>query len=253
MTGNPTKGMYRKKSFYEKYIKRCADILCALAAILVFSWLYIAIYILVRIRLGSPGIFKQPRPGMIDQKTGKERIFLMYKFRSMTEDKDQNGNLLPDKQRLTRFGKLLRNSSLDELPEAFNILKGDMSVIGPRPQLVRDMVFMTKEQRMRHTARPGLSGLAQANGRNAISWESKLNKDLEYIHHITFIQDVRIILKTIGKVFLKQKERGIQNVSEVELAEDYGDYLLSVGKVSNDVYAKKMKEAEDILRTRRTR
>ena len=164
----------RKRSFYEKYIKRLLDIICALLAIVVFCWLYAIIAILVRTKLGSPVLFKQPRPGLIDPKTGQERIFNMYKFRSMSDDRDANGNLLPDEVRLGKFGKALRATSLDELPEAFNILKGDMSVIGPRPQLVRDMVFMTSAQRMRHTAKPGLSGLAQVMGRNAITWEETI-------------------------------------------------------------------------------
>ena len=233
--------------FYEKHIKRILDILCALAAIIVFSWLYIIVAIVVRIKLGSPVIFKQPRPGLVDPQTGQERIFDMYKFRSMTNEKDKDGKLLPDEQRLTRFGKLLRGSSMDELPEAFNILKGDMSVIGPRPQLVRDMVFMTDEQRMRHTARPGLSGLAQASGRNALTWDVKLNKDLEYIYHVTFLEDLRIIAKTVGKVFLKQKDKELHNISEVDLAEDYGDYLLNSNQISREEYEKKQEEACDLL------
>ena len=247
MTDNNAIGIHRKRGFYEKYIKRILDIFCALAAIIVFSWLYIIVAVLVRIKLGSPVIFKQPRPGLIDPKTGQERIFDMYKFRSMTNEKDKNGDLLPDEQRLTRFGKLLRNSSMDELPEAFNILKGDMSVIGPRPQLVRDMVFMTDEQRMRHTARPGLSGLAQASGRNALTWENKLKKDLEYIKHISFLDDFRIILKTIGKVFLKQKEEGLQEISEVDIVDDFGDYLLKTKQVTEEQYRKNHKKAENIL------
>ncbi len=241
---------YRKMGFYEKYIKRILDILCALAAIIVFSWLYIIVAILVRVKLGSPVIFKQPRPGLIDPKTGQERIFDMYKFRSMTNEKDKEGNLLPDEQRLTRFGKLLRGSSMDELPEAFNILKGDMSVIGPRPQLVRDMVFMTEEQRMRHTAKPGLSGLAQANGRNALTWESKLNIDLEYIKHISFFEDLRIIIKTVGKVFLKQKEKEFQGMSEVDLSEDLGDYLVNKGEITKREYDFLQVKAKHILEER---
>lgn len=154
-----------KIGIYEKYVKRVIDIVCALAAIIVFSWLYLIVAILVKIKLGSPVLFKQPRPGK------NEKVFNMYKFRTMTDEKDENGNLLPDEIRLTQFGKWLRSTSLDELPEAFNILNGSMSVIGPRPQLVRDMVFMTPEQRKRHTVKPGLSGLAQVNGRNAIGWE----------------------------------------------------------------------------------
>ena len=241
---------YRKMGFYEKYIKRLLDILCALAAIIVFSWLFIIVAILVRIKLGSPVLFKQPRPGLVDSKTRQERIFDMYKFRSMTNTKDKDGNLLPDEQRLTRFGKILRGSSMDELPEAFNILKGDMSVIGPRPQLVRDMVFMTDEQRMRHTARPGLSGLAQASGRNALTWENKLGKDLEYINHISFFVDLKIVLKTVGKVFFNKKEQFL-DISEVDLAEDYGDYLLCNKKISQKEYDLLQKKAKKIVEERK--
>ena len=154
----------RKIGFYEKYIKRLFDIVCSLLAIIVFGWLYAIIAVLVKMKLGSPVLFTQPRPGK------DEKIFKMYKFRSMTDERDENGALLPDEARLTKYGKWLRSTSLDELPEAFNILNGTMSVIGPRPQLVKDLVFMTPEQRMRHTAKPGLSGLAQVNGRNDISW-----------------------------------------------------------------------------------
>ena len=143
----------RKQGFYEKYIKRLLDIICSLLTIVLFSWLYAILAILVRKKLGSPVLFKQPRPGLIDPKTGKERIFDMYKFRTMTDERDENGDLLPDEKRLGRFGKLLRSTSLDELPEVFSILKGDMSVLGPRPQLVRDIVFMSETQRMRHTAK----------------------------------------------------------------------------------------------------
>ena len=181
----------RKIGFYEKYIKRALDIVCALLALAVFCPLYAVIAILVRCRLGSPVIFKQPRPGLIDPETGRERIFSILKFRTMTDERDGNGELLPDEKRLTRFGKMLRATSLDELPEAFSILNGDMSVIGPRPQLVRDMVFMTDEQRLRHTAKPGLSGLAQVKGRNAISWEEKLAWDLKYIEKVSFLSDLK--------------------------------------------------------------
>ena len=163
-----------KQGIYEKYFKRLIDIFCSLAAIIVFCWLYAIVAILVRVKLGSQVLFKQPRPGK------DEKIFNMYKFRTMTDERDENGNLLPDEVRLTKFGKALRATSLDELPEAFNILKGDMSVIGPRPQLVRDMVFMTDEQRKRHCVRPGLSGLAQVNGRNDIDWEDKLDNRRRY-------------------------------------------------------------------------
>lgn len=237
----------RKCGFYELYIKRLMDIVCSLAAIIVFSWLYIIVVVLVRVKLGSPVLFKQPRPGQIDPKTGREKIFYMYKFRSMSDERDENGNLLPDDVRLGNFGKALRATSLDELPEAFNILKGDMSIIGPRPQLVRDMVFMTDEQRMRHTAKPGLSGLAQTRGRNALSWDAKLASDLEYIENISFLGDVKIIINTVKQVFFKEK--GIEGgmVDEVDITDDFGDYLLKAGRVSKEEYDQKMNEAKESL------
>lgn len=222
----------RKRGVYERYVKRLLDIICSLLAIVFFCWLYAIIAILVRKKLGSPVLFKQPRPGLVDFNTGKERVFDMYKFRTMTDERDENGELLPDEKRLGRFGKLLRSTSLDELPEAFSILKGDMSVIGPRPQLVRDMVFMSEEQRMRHTAKPGLSGLAQVKGRNAISWEEKLNWDLKYIEKVSFIGDVKILLETIVAVF---KKSGITD-GENATALDYGDALLRAGKISREKY-----------------
>lgn len=237
----------RKCGFYELYIKRLIDIFCSLAAIIVFGWLYIIVAVLVRVKLGSPVLFKQPRPGKIDPKTGRERIFYMYKFRTMTDERDDNGNLMPDEVRLGKFGRVLRATSLDELPEAFNILKGDMSIIGPRPQLVRDMVFMTYEQRMRHTAKPGLSGLAQVNGRNDISWEDKLNWDLKYIEKVSFLGDVKLIFQTVMKAFVKQE--GITDGS-MATAYDYGDWLLKNGKVSRKEYEEKQKEANDLLGVR---
>lgn len=234
---------------YQRYIKRLLDVLCAIAALTVFCWLYAIVAILVHVKLGSPVIYKQPRPGMIDPKTGKERIFTLYKFRSMTDVKDENGNLLPDDARLTRFGRILRSTSLDELPEAINILKGDMSVIGPRPQLVRDMVFMTDEQRKRHTVRPGLSGLAQIRGRNAISWEGKLATDLEYIEKVSFIEDVKIVFLTVFK-FLKRE--GITEDGEAT-ATDFGDYLLRIGQIDQDYYDHKQNEATGLLQGAYTR
>ncbi len=178
---------------YRKYFKRLVDILCSLAAIVVFSWLYIIVAVLVRIKLGSPVIFKQARPG----KGGK--IFNLYKFRTMTDERDENGQLLPDDIRLTAFGRMLRKTSLDELPEAFNILKGDMSVVGPRPLLVEYLDYYTEEEMHRHDVTPGLTGLAQINGRNAISWEEKFAYDLEYVKNISFFFDVKIILQTVLK------------------------------------------------------
>ena len=233
----------RKRGFYEKYIKRLLDIICSLLAIIVFSWLYIIIAIVVRIKMGSPVIFRQPRPGLINPKTGRERIFEMYKFRTMTDERDVNGELLPDEARLPAFGRMLRATSLDELPEAFNILKGDMSVIGPRPQLVRDMVFMTDEQRMRHTAKPGLSGLAQVMGRNAITWEDKINWDLKYIENVSFIGDCKIVWMTVKKVFGKGEKS-----EELDVTDDYGDALLKAGKVSQPQYEALQAHARDLIK-----
>lgn len=233
--------MERKQGIYERYVKRILDIVCALAALIVFCWLYAILAILVRIKLGSPVLFTQPRPGK------DEKIFKLYKFRSMTDARDENGNLLPDEIRLTSFGKALRATSLDELPEAINILRGDMSVIGPRPQLVRDMVFMTPEQRLRHTVRPGLSGLAQTRGRNAISWDGKLATDLEYIQNVTFLGDLKIIFDTIKQVFFGEKGLENSDVDEVEITDDFGDYLLKAGRVDKEEYERKQAEARGLL------
>ena len=190
-----------KNGFYNRYVKRIIDIICALLAIMVFWWLYLIVAVLVRIKLGSPIIFKQERPGKIDKKTGKETSFNLYKFRTMTDKRDVEGNLLPDDVRLTKFGRILRSTSLDELPEAFNILKGDMSVIGPRPLLVEYLPYYTKEEHHRHDVRPGLSGWAQINGRNAIdSWEQRFQYDLEYVKNVSFAFDIKVVLKTIEKV-----------------------------------------------------
>ena len=237
----------RKKGFYEKYIKRFLDIVLASLAMIVFFWLYLIIAVLVKIKLGSPVVFKQPRPGLIDPKTGQERIFYLYKFRTMTDERDANGDLLPDDVRLTKFGKWLRESSLDELLEAWNIIRGDMSVIGPRPQLVRDMVFMTDEQRRRHTARPGLSGLAQVKGRNAITWEEKFNWDLKYIEKISFWGDVKLVFETIKVAIFKHE--GITD-GENATALDYGDALLKSGKISLQAYNRKQEEAKELMETR---
>lgn len=235
----------RKCGFYELYIKRLMDIVCSLVAIIVFGWLYIIVAVLVRVKLGSPVLFRQPRPGKIDSKTGREKIFYVYKFRSMSNECDENGKFLPDEARLGKFGKTLRATSLDELPEVFNILKGDMSIIGPRPQLVRDMVFMTDEQRMRHTAKPGLSGLAQVNGRNDITWEEKLNWDLKYIEKVSFLGDMKIIFQTVMKAFIKQE--GITD-GDMATAYDYGDWLLKESKVSKEEYLEKQEEAKKLLK-----
>lgn len=195
---------HKPYGIYEKYIKRFLDISCSLVMIVLFFWLYIIIALLVRVKLGSPVIFVQDRPGKIDSKTGKERIFKLYKFRTMTDERDEKGELLPGSKRLTKFGRFLRSTSLDELPEIWNILKGDMSVIGPRPLAVVYLPYYTKEERVRHLVRPGLTGWAQANGRNNISWEEKFAYDIEYVNHITFGMELKVIFKTIKTVLLKE-------------------------------------------------
>lgn len=197
---------------YKKYIKRLCDIVCALLAITVFSWLYIIVAILVRIKLGSPVLFKQERPGK------DEKIFKLFKFRTMTDERDEDGNLLPDSVRLTKFGKFLRKTSLDELPEAFNILKGDMSVVGPRPLLVEYLPYYTEEEQQRHSVRPGLSGLAQVSGRNMLDWEDRLRIDVEYVKNVTFINDVKIIFKTVMKMIKREGVAEDTNAAEGNLA-----------------------------------
>ena len=182
---------------YKNFFKRFLDIICSLGFILCFWWLYILIAILVKIKLGSPVIFRQERPGL------NRKIFTMYKFRSMTDAKDKDGNLLSDVERLPRFGKLLRSTSLDEIPEFINVLKGEMSLIGPRPLLVQYLPYYTKEENRRHEVRPGITGWAQVNGRNAISWERKFRYDIEYVNNLTFFLDIKIIFLTIKKIIKK--------------------------------------------------
>ncbi|WP_044162259.1 sugar transferase [Virgibacillus sp. MSP4-1] len=226
--GTSTSGIYKR------FVKRPMDFVLSLIAIIILIPIFLVVAILVRVKLGSPILFRQKRPGL------NERIFTMYKFKTMTDKRDDNGKLLPDDKRLTQFGKLLRSTSLDELPELFNILKGDMSIVGPRPQLVRDMVFMTKEQRERHGVLPGLTGWAQVNGRNGVTWEEKLSLDLEYVCNVTFIKDCRIILKTIKGVI---KREGISSEG-MDTAEDLGDYLLRQEVISAKEYQAAMKESE---------
>jgi len=183
-----------KNSFYARYIKRLLDILISLLVIILFCWLYLILAVLVRVKLGSPIIFKQARPGK------DEKVFNMYKFRTMTDERDENGELLPDEVRLTKFGSFLRKSSLDELPELFNILKGDMSLIGPRPLLVKYLPYYTQRERLRHSIRPGLTGYAQAHGRNTITWEQKFEYDVWYVEHLSFGTDIKVIVDTIKTV-----------------------------------------------------
>lgn len=179
---------------YKRYVKRVLDIICSFCGIIVLSPIYLILFLLVRIRLGSPVLFTQDRPGK------DEKIFKLYKFRTMTDERDEQGRLLPDEVRLNHFGKALRSTSLDELPELFNILKGDMSLIGPRPLLVRYLPYYTKKERHRHDVRPGLTGLAQVNGRNALGWEDRFAYDLEYVEHCSFLMDVKVLAMTFGKV-----------------------------------------------------
>lgn len=210
-TGYEVKKIHRP---YEKYFKRPFDLLCGFAALTVFCWLYIILAIMIRIKLGSPILFSQERPGK------DEKIFKLYKFRTMTDEKDENGKLLPDEMRLTRFGKMLRATSLDEIPEVFNIIKGDMSVVGPRPLLVKYLPLYSEEQRHRHDVRPGLSGHAQVNGRNSVSWEEKFRLDVEYVYNITFLGDLKIIFCTVRKAFIKRE--GISSQTSVTMEEFKG-------------------------------
>lgn len=223
---------------YAKYFKRILDFTLSLAALIVLSPVLLVLTVLGAIKMKGNPFFAQQRPGK------DEKIFRLIKFRSMTCEKDENGADLPDDVRLTRYGKLLRSTSLDELPELINILKGDMSIVGPRPQLVRDMVFMTPEQRKRHIVRPGLTGLAQINGRNNITWEKKFEYDLKYIGEgITFTGDMKIIFQTVGKVF--KREDTVREGTATDL--DLGDYLLEKGEVTEEVYLIRQDEAKELL------
>lgn len=189
---------HKPKGLYERFFKRLIDFCCGMAAVIVFWWLYIIVAVLVRIKLGSPVLFTQERPGK------DEKIFRLYKFRSMTDERDENGELLPDAVRLTKFGRILRSTSLDEMPEAFNIIKGDMSVVGPRPLLVKYLPYYNKFDARRHEVRPGLTGLAQVSGRNTLTWGEKFKKDVEYVDNISFIGDIKIILLTVKKMIRRE-------------------------------------------------
>lgn len=238
------KYFHKPYGIYERFVKRPLDCFLSCGALIVLSPVLLFISIMGVIKMKGNPFFTQDRPGRIDPHTGKERIFKLIKFRTMSDERDSNGNLLPDEKRLSSYGKALRASSCDELGELLNIIKGDMSIVGPRPQLVRDMVFMTPEQRQRHTVRQGLTGLAQCNGRNGLSWENKLQYDIDYIENgITFIGDVKIILQTVEKVF---KKEGITE-DNMATAADYGDYLLSCNKITRDHYDEKQIEAKEYV------
>ena len=222
---------------YAKCFKRVIDFTLSLLALIVLFPVLLILTVLGAVKMKGNPFFTQLRPGK------DEKIFKLIKFRTMTCETDADGNLLPDEQRLTRYGKTLRSTSLDELPELINILKGDMSIVGPRPQLVRDMVFMTPEQRKRHTVRQGLTGLAQVNGRNNMPWEQKLAYDLEYIEDITIWGDIKIIFLTVLKVFQRD---GITEEG-METAADFGDYLLGKGDVTQEEYNSRQAEAKELL------
>ena len=228
---------------YSKFFKRLIDIILSFIAISVLLPIIILLAIFVAIFMKGNPFFTQIRPTKVG-KDGKEKLFRMIKFRTMTNERDEKGELLPDDKRLNKFGKILRSTSLDELPELFNILKGDMSIVGPRPQLVRDMVFMSEEQRRRHSVRAGLTGLAQVNGRNSISWEEKLEIDLVYIQKITFWQDAKIFFKTFVTALIQQD--GITS-DGLATAKNFGDYLLEDGKISQEEYDLKILESKELL------
>lgn len=246
MKKNRKKKDCKTYGLYGNLLKPFLDRVFALVFIVLFWWLYIIVAVLVRINLGSPVIFIQERPGRKNKKTGKEVIFKLYKFRSLKDLKDENDDFLSDEKRMTSFGKKLRASSLDELPEILiNILiRHDMSWVGPRPQLVKDMVFMNEEQRKRHDVMPGLTGLAQVNGRNNIDWEDKIDWDLKYVKQMSFWGDVGIVLKTVDKALIHKE--GITENKNVT-ATDYGDYLLEKGLVTKKEYDEKMALAKNIL------
>lgn len=222
---------------YAKYFKRLLDFVLSLLALIILSPIILILMILGAIFMGGNPFFTQPRPGK------DEKIFNLIKFRTMDNRRDKDGNLLPDDVRLNKYGRFLRSTSLDELPELVNIILGDMSIIGPRPQLVRDMVFMTDEQRRRHSVRQGLTGLAQCSGRNAMTWEQKFEYDLQYIDNITFINDMKIIIKTVLAVF---KREGISEEG-MATAIDLGDYLLGEKQISQQEYDNKQKEAKMLI------
>ena len=229
---------------YAKFWKRFFDFTLSLLALIVLSPLLLILTVIGAVAMGGNPFFTQARPGMIDKKTGKEKIFKLIKFRTMSNKKNENGNLLPDEVRLNRYGKFLRSTSLDELPSLVNIVSAQLSIVGPRPFLVRDCVFLTDEQRRRHTVRPGLTGLAQVNGRNNITWEQKFEYDLQYIDSgITFKGDLMIILKTVAKVIKRSDIVREGTASDM----DYGDWLMLEGKVDKAMYDEKQEEARELL------
>lgn len=229
--------------FYKHFFKRFYDIVLSSIAIVVLSPIFLILIILGAIKMKGNPFFTQLRPGKIDKITGEEKIFRLIKFRSMTCVRDENGELLSDEKRLTKYGRILRSTSLDELPELFNILIGDMSIVGPRPLLVRDMVFMTDEQRKRHCVLPGLTGLAQVNGRNVITWEEKLNYDIVYVNKISLWQDLKIFFQTFLTVLKHDDVVRDGTASDI----DFGDWLLENGKVDKESYDNRQIYAKQLL------
>ena len=234
----------KTQGLYNRYIKRVLDLLFSLISLILLSPLLLLLIVLGTVFMRGNPFFVQPRPGIIDAKTGRETIFHLVKFRSMSNKKDSSGNLLPDAVRLNAYGRFLRKTSLDELPQLFNVLSGSCALVGPRAQLVRDMTFMTERQRLRHLVRPGITGLAQVNGRNSISWEQKFEFDLQYIEQgITFKNDCRILLKTVKKVFHTGDVVRKGTATDI----DFGDWLLAEGKVTQEEYTQHQQEAALIL------
>ncbi len=217
-----------RHKFYNNVVKRLFDIVLSVVAMILFCWLYAIVAILVKVNLGSPVIFVHQRPGKIDPKTGKEKLFGLCKFRSMTNDVDENGVLLPSAQRMTKFGRMLRATSLDEIPELWNILKGDMSFVGPRPWNKKALAYYTPAEHRRHAVRPGLTGLAQVNGRNAASWDKRFEYDLYYVENVSFWLDVKILFQTVAKVF---KHADIIEAGKQELFWDYRKAQWEAGTV----------------------
>ncbi len=230
---------------YAKFFKRLFDFLISLTALLILSPVFLVLIAIGAVAMRGNPFFTQLRPGKINKKTGKERIFKLIKFRTMSNAKDKDGKLLPDDKRLNKYGRFLRSTSLDELPELWNILIGDMSIVGPRPLLVHDLLFMTEEQRKRHTVTQGLTGLAQINGRNNITWERKFGYDLEYINNgITLWSDLKIIFCTFGAVFSRKDT--VREGTESDI--DFGDWLLQKGEIDKAEYDERMEQAKELMR-----
>lgn len=228
---------------YKQFFKRFYDIVLSGLAIIILSPLLLFLTIITAIKMKGNPFFTQLRPGKINKKTGKEKIFRLIKFRTMTNEKDEDGNLLPDEKRLNTYGKFLRSTSLDELPELFNIFIGQMSIVGPRPQLIKDLVFMSDEIRKRHTVRPGLTGLAQVSGRNNITWEQKFEYDLVYIKEVAFFKDIKFIFFTTANVIKRKNISREGTVTDV----DFGQWLFNIDKIDLEVFEQKIEEVKNIL------